>query len=45
MRLPFPLTEEPDAPTLEAGRKLLTGEADFLKGVVAMGARTSANPA
>jgi len=36
MQLPFPLTPEPDPQTLEAGRKLLTSEVDFLKGVVAM---------
>lgn len=34
--LPFPLAPEPDAFALEAGRKLLTGEVEFLKGVVAM---------
>ncbi|MBN9888541.1 ribosome biogenesis GTP-binding protein YihA/YsxC [Salipiger abyssi] len=34
--LPFPLAEEPDAPTREAARKLFAGEVDFLKGVVAM---------
>lgn len=34
--LPFPLAEEPDAFMAEAGRKLLTGQVDFLKGVVAM---------
>ena len=33
--LPFPITEL-DAPALEAGRKLFAGEADFVKGVVAM---------
>ncbi len=36
MTLPFPLADEPDAFATEAGRKLLTGEVDFLKGVVAM---------
>lgn len=36
MQLPFPLVEEPDAETLERGRKLFAGETDFLKGVVAM---------
>lgn len=34
--LPFPLAPEPDAITLETGRKLFAGGADFLKGVVAM---------
>ena len=34
--LPFPLAEDPDAATAEAGRKLFAGGADFLKGVVAM---------
>ncbi|MCB1333881.1 MAG: YihA family ribosome biogenesis GTP-binding protein [Roseivivax sp.] len=34
--LPFPLTEEPDEFAREAGRKLLTGQVEFLKGVVAM---------
>ncbi|WP_424969883.1 ribosome biogenesis GTP-binding protein YihA/YsxC [Dinoroseobacter sp. S76] len=34
--LPFPLTPEPDAASLEAGRKLFAGEVTFLKGVVAM---------
>lgn len=37
MQLPFPLVEEPDAISLEKGRKLFVGSnADFLKGVVAM---------
>ena len=36
MALPFPLTAEPDDATREAGRKLLTSEVEFLKGVVAM---------
>lgn len=36
MQLPFPLTEEPDDFSREAGRKLFTRETDFLKGVVAM---------
>lgn len=36
MTLPFPLTEHPDPLAEETGRKLLTGEVDFLKGVVAM---------
>ena len=34
--LPFPLVEEPEALAIESGRKLLTGEVEFLKGVVAM---------
>jgi GTP-binding protein len=34
--LPFPLAPEADDASLEAGRKLLTGQVDFLKGVVAM---------
>ncbi|MEX0283674.1 MAG: ribosome biogenesis GTP-binding protein YihA/YsxC [Paracoccaceae bacterium] len=34
--LPFPLAEEPDAASLEQGRKLFAGNTDFLKGVVAM---------
>jgi GTP-binding protein len=34
--LPFPIVEDPDALALEAGRKLLTSEVEFLKGVVAM---------
>ncbi|GAA5073738.1 ribosome biogenesis GTP-binding protein YihA/YsxC [Maritalea mobilis] len=34
--LPFPLAEDPDAPTAEAARKLFAGGAEFLKGVVAM---------
>jgi GTP-binding protein len=34
--LPFPLAEEPDAATSEAGRKLFATGAEFLKGVVAM---------
>ncbi len=36
MEIPFPVVEEPDAFTLEKGRKLFAGETDFLKGVVAM---------
>ncbi|MGH1466546.1 MAG: ribosome biogenesis GTP-binding protein YihA/YsxC [Cognatishimia sp.] len=37
MQLPFPLVEEPDAISLEKGRKMFVGSnADFLKGVVAM---------
>lgn len=34
--LPFPLAPEADEHSLEAGRKLLTGQVDFIKGVVAM---------
>ncbi len=34
--LPFPLAEDPDAPALEAGRKLFAGPSEFVKGVVAM---------
>jgi GTP-binding protein len=34
--LPFPLAPEADEHSVEAGRKLLTGQADFIKGVVAM---------
>ena len=34
--LPFPLVPEPDEFATEAGRKLMTGEVEFLKGVVAM---------
>jgi GTP-binding protein len=34
--LPFPIVEDPDVLALEAGRKLLTSEVEFLKGVVAM---------
>jgi len=33
---PFPLAPDPDAEAEEAGRKLFAGQADFLKGVVAM---------
>ncbi|MGB0959007.1 MAG: ribosome biogenesis GTP-binding protein YihA/YsxC [Halocynthiibacter sp.] len=36
MEITFPETETPDALSLEKGRKLFTGEIDFLKGVVAM---------
>lgn len=36
MQLPFPIAEEPDDFTREAGRKLFAGEKEFLKGVVAM---------
>lgn len=36
MQLSFPLAEEPDAPRVEAGRKLFAGETSFVKGVVAM---------
>jgi GTP-binding protein len=35
-QLPFPIAPEADAHSLEAGRKLMTGQVDFLKGVVAM---------
>ena len=34
--LPFPFVEDPDAPSLEAGRKLFAGQSEFIKGVVAM---------
>lgn len=34
--LPFPLAPEADDQSIEQGRKLLTGQVDFLKGVVAM---------
>lgn len=34
--LPFPLAEEPDAASLERGRKLFAGPSEFVKGVVAM---------
>jgi GTP-binding protein len=34
--LPFPLAEDPPPDAAEAARRLLTGEVDFLKGVVAM---------
>ncbi|EAQ13005.1 MULTISPECIES: ribosome biogenesis GTP-binding protein YihA/YsxC [Maritimibacter] len=34
--LPFPLAEEPDDASREAGRKLFAAQTDFLKGVVAM---------
>ncbi len=36
MTLPFPLTPEPEPLAAERGRKLFTGQVDFLKGVVAM---------
>ncbi|MBC7154161.1 MAG: YihA family ribosome biogenesis GTP-binding protein [Rhodobacteraceae bacterium] len=36
MRLPFPLTPEPDAASAERGRLLFAGPIEFLKGVVAM---------
>lgn len=36
MKLSFPLTEMPDAMTLEKGRVMFAGETDFVKGVVAM---------
>jgi GTP-binding protein len=34
--LPFPEADAPDAFATEAGRKLMTGQVEFLKGVVAM---------
>jgi GTP-binding protein len=34
--LPFPLAPEADELSIEAGRKLMTGQVEFLKGVVAM---------
>ncbi len=36
MQLPFPLAEDPDAPSKEAGRLMFAGPVDFVKGVVAM---------
>ena len=36
MSLPFPLAEAPSEEDAEAARRLLTGEIDFLRGVVAM---------
>lgn len=36
MSLPFPLAEAPSTEDTEAARRLLTGQVDFLKGVVAM---------
>lgn len=36
MSLPFPVAPEPDAEAAEAARRLLTGQVEFLKGVVAM---------
>ena len=36
MQMPFPIAEEPDAPTKERGRLLFAGETEFVKGVVAM---------
>jgi len=36
MQLPFPVAEEPDPQTAEAGRLLFAGETEFVKGVVAM---------
>ena len=36
MMLPFPLASAPSAPEAETARKLLTGQVEFLKGVVAM---------
>lgn len=41
--LRFPLAPEPDADLAEAGRRLLTGEVEFLKGVVAMAGMPPAN--
>ncbi|MDD7971623.1 ribosome biogenesis GTP-binding protein YihA/YsxC [Roseinatronobacter alkalisoli] len=35
-QLPFPIAAEPSADLAEKGRKLLTGQVEFLKGVVAM---------
>lgn len=35
-QLPFPIAPDADAHSTEAGRKLMTGQVDFLKGVVAM---------
>ncbi|APE42357.1 YihA family ribosome biogenesis GTP-binding protein [Sulfitobacter alexandrii] len=36
MQLRFPVAEEPEGPSLEAGRLLFAGETVFVKGVVAM---------
>ena len=36
MALRFPLAEEPDQISIEAGRRLFAGQTEFLKGVVAM---------
>ena len=36
MSLQFPVAPEPDAATAEAGRRLFAGQAEFLKGVVAL---------
>lgn len=36
MTLPFPISEAPDPAAAEAARRLLTGQVEFLKGVVAM---------
>lgn len=36
MQLPFPLVDDPDDLSREAGRKLFAGQTEFLKGVVAM---------
>lgn len=36
MRLPFPLTADPDEASAERGRLLFAGPVDFVKGVVAM---------
>ncbi|WFE75930.1 ribosome biogenesis GTP-binding protein YihA/YsxC [Roseinatronobacter sp. S2] len=35
-QLPFPISEEPTPEAAERGRKLMTGQVEFLKGVVAM---------
>ena len=35
-QLPFPISDDPSAEAAENGRKLLTGQVEFLKGVVAM---------
>ena len=35
-QLPFPISEEPTPDAAERGRKLMTGQVEFLKGVVAM---------
>ena len=36
MTLPFPIVQAPEPPVAEAARKVMTGQIDFLKGVVAM---------
>jgi len=41
--LRFPLIEEPGPDAIEAGRRLLTGDVEFLKGVVAMEGMPPAN--